>query len=277
MSCLRRQPVAIPMDTRQDQSNRRSFPRECPAPSRHSAARTPPPPPRGLGVRGVRGPRSSSTRPAASSRSTLHPDPRPGHTPTTHAHHLPPPPAAGAARRAPPAATTSGPPPPTWPSARPARAAPADLCYHQFPLQDGGRSSSTSTSCAPPPPPAGPAPSSNSVAPTSRSTAPPAATPTTLRASARASSPACTRSARECLQILYESCPKYKFISCPTCRPRDRPLHRLRPGGAGHQHQHPPARLPTDSGSAMQWGRGPRPQLLPDGASVLPVRLPPAT
>ncbi|XP_036385418.1 RING finger protein 208 [Megalops cyprinoides] len=57
----------------------------------------------------------------------------------------------------------------------------------------------------------------------------------------------------ECLQILYESCPKYKFISCPTCR-RETVLFTDYGLAALAINTSILSRLPTDSSATVQWG-----------------------
>lgn len=57
----------------------------------------------------------------------------------------------------------------------------------------------------------------------------------------------------ECLQILYESCPKYKFISCPTCR-RETVLFTDYGLAALAINTSILSRLPSDPNGPVQWG-----------------------
>ncbi|XP_048877028.1 RING finger protein 208 [Brienomyrus brachyistius] len=57
----------------------------------------------------------------------------------------------------------------------------------------------------------------------------------------------------ECLQILYESCPKYKFISCPTCR-RETVLFTDYGLAALAINTSILGRLPSEPGATVQWG-----------------------
>uniref|UniRef100_A0AAY4AEG0 RING-type domain-containing protein n=1 Tax=Denticeps clupeoides TaxID=299321 RepID=A0AAY4AEG0_9TELE len=185
MSCLRRQPVTIPMDTVKIIQSEK-FPRECPIPVTQPRFA---PPPRVAWDGGGRVIEGEVIVNQACSDITLE--------------------AAGVK---PPAAA---PPPPV--------AGPTEICYHQFHYKMDDvivnqyvlRSSSTSSSAS----------SSSSGSSCSGPVMPcePLDCPTCGHmynfAGKRPRILSCLHSVcEECLQILYESCPKYKFISCPTCR-----------------------------------------------------------
>ncbi|XP_028828535.1 LOW QUALITY PROTEIN: RING finger protein 208 [Denticeps clupeoides] len=241
MSCLRRQPVTIPMDTVKIIQSEK-FPRECPIPVTQPRFA---PPPRVAWDGGGRVIEGEVIVNQACSDITLE--------------------AAGVK---PPAAAP--PPPPlirrdhgntggSFLAQRKASVAgPTEICYHQFHYKMDDvivnqyvlRSSSTSSSAS----------SSSSGSSCSGPVMPcePLDCPTCGHmynfAGKRPRILSCLHSVcEECLQILYESCPKYKFISCPTCR-RETVLFTDYGLAALAINTSILGRLPAEPGAAMQWG-----------------------
>ncbi|XP_064164255.1 RING finger protein 208 [Anguilla rostrata] len=239
MSCLRRQPVAIPMDTvKIIQSEKMG--RECPSPP-VTQPRYAPPPRVAWDCGGTEGEvivnQACGDLPLDLTLS------RAMATPHHHAHHRPPAPPATPARHERPA----------YLSQRKASAGPAELCYHQFhyKMEDVIVNQYVLRSASP----SAPAPS-NSVVPYEPLDCPTCGH-TYNFAGKRPRILSCLHSVcEECLQILYESCPKYKFISCPTCR-RETVLFTDYGLAALAINTSILSRLPADAASAMQWGGDP--------------------
>ncbi|XP_075901080.1 RING finger protein 208 [Nelusetta ayraudi] len=199
MSCLRRQPVAIPMDTVKIIQSEK-FPRECPVPVTQPRYA---PPPRVAWDGGGGGEGEIIVNQACSDLTLdMGVAPRPPTAvvgPIMRREHsfLAPRKSSGG----------------------------AEICYHQFHYKMEDvivnqyvlRSSSTSSSAS-----STSASSSSSSGPALPSCEPldcPTCGHTYNFAGKRPRILSCLHSVcEECLQILYESCPKYKFISCPTCR-----------------------------------------------------------
>lgn len=227
MSCLRRQPVSIPMDTVKIIQSEK-FPRECPMPVTQPRYA---PPPRvawdggGEGEIIVNQACSDLTLDITGSPRPMLPPP----APIMHREQ------SFLAQRKP---------------------SVNEICYHQFHYKMDDvivnqyvlRSSSTSSSTS----------SSSSSCSGSVMPCEPLDCPTCGHtynfAGKRPRILSCLHSVcEECLQILYESCPKYKFISCPTCR-RETVLFTDYGLAALAINTSILSRLPSDPNGPVQWG-----------------------
>lgn len=229
MSCLRRQPVTIPMDTVKIIQSEK-FPRECPLPVTQPRFA---PPPRvawdGGGEGEVIVNQACSDLSLEVNGNTVV-NPRP----------LVSPPAPVLRREA------------SYLAQR--KASTTEICYHQFHYKMDDvivnqyvlRSSSTSSSSSS-------STSSGPVMPCEPLDCPTCGH-TYNFAGKRPRILSCLHSVcEECLQILYESCPKYKFISCPTCR-RETVLFTDYGLAALAINTSILSRLPSDPGGTVQWG-----------------------
>ncbi|KAL2100453.1 hypothetical protein ACEWY4_004847 [Coilia grayii] len=264
MSCLRRQPVAIPMDTVKIIQSEK-FPRECPVPVTQPRFA---PPPRVAWDGGGRGGGHDGevivnqacsdlalelTKPPLPPPPSQAPPPRPMVSPP---HAL--------MRR-----ELSGGGPGGFLSQRKSSVAgglgvgPTDICYRQFHykmddvivnqyvLRSGSTSSGSSSTSS-----SGSSMCSGPVVPCEPLDCPTCGH-TYNFAGKRPRILSCLHSVcEECLQILYESCPKYKFISCPSCR-RETVLFTDYGLAALAINTSILSRLPPDSAGAVQWAGDP--------------------
>ncbi|KAK6315894.1 RING finger protein 208 [Salvelinus alpinus] len=231
MSCLRRQPVTIPMDTVKIIQSEK-FPRECTVPVTQPCFT---PPPRVAWDGGGEGEiivnQACSDLALEMTCTDL--------APTRPMVSSPPAPMARMGRRE------------SYLAQR--KASAAEICYHQFHykmedvivnqyvLRSSSTSSSTSSSSSGPVMPCEPLDC-------------PTCGHTYNFAGKRPRILSCLHSVcEECLQILYESCPKYKFISCPTCR-RETVLFTDYGLAALAINTSILSRLPSDPNGPVQWG-----------------------
>ncbi|XP_041916438.1 RING finger protein 208 [Alosa sapidissima] len=266
MSCLRRQPVAIPMDTVKIIQSEK-FPRECPVPVTQPRFA---PPPRVAWDGGGRGGSCivsshegevivnqacsdlalELTKPPPPPSSQTPPPPRPLVSPPH-----------GLMRRE----LSAGPGPGGFLSQRKSSLAasvggPTEICYHQFHykmddvivnqyvLRSGSTSSGSSSTSS------GSSVCSGPVMPSCEPLDCPTCGHVYNFAGKRPRILSCLHSVcEECLQILYESCPKYKFISCPTCR-RETVLFTDYGLAALAINTSILSRLPPDPAGTVQWG-----------------------
>ncbi|XP_031433599.1 RING finger protein 208 [Clupea harengus] len=263
MSCLRRQPVAIPMDTVKIIQSEK-FPRECPVPVTQPRFA---PPPRVAWDGGGRGGSCGGHEGEvivnqACSDLALELTKPPPPPPLSQAPPLRPlmsPPHALMRRE-----LSSGGGPGGFLSQRKSSMAgsvgPTDICYHQFRykmddvivnqyvLRSGSCSSGSSSTSS-----SGSSVCSGPVMPCEPLDCPTCGH-TYNFAGKRPRILSCLHSVcEECLQILYESCPKYKFISCPTCR-RETVLFTDYGLAALAINTSILSRLPPDQAGAVQWG-----------------------
>lgn len=264
MSCLRRQPVAIPMDTVKIIQSEK-FPRECPVPVTQPRFAPPPRVAWDGGGRGGSGHEGEVIVNQACSDLALE-------------LTKPPPPML----QLPPSSQA---PPPQRPLVSPPHAlmrrelssgaggflsqrknsvaasmGPTEICYHQFHykmddvivnqyvLRSGSTSSGSSSTSS------GSSVCSGPVMPSCEPLDCPTCGHMYNFAGKRPRILSCLHSVcEECLQILYESCPKYKFISCPTCR-RETVLFTDYGLAALAINTSILSRLPPDPAGPVQWG-----------------------
>ncbi|XP_055792573.1 RING finger protein 208-like [Salvelinus fontinalis] len=237
MSCLRRQPVTIPMDTVKIIQSEK-FPRECPVPVTQPRFA---PPPRVAWDGGGEGEIIVNQACSDLALDMTCRDLAMEVTCTELATTRP---------------MVSSPPAPmgrreSYLAQR--KASAAEICYHQFHykmedvivnqyvLRSSSTSSSTSSSSSGPVMPCEPLDC-------------PTCGHTYNFTGKRPRILSCLHSVcEECLQILYESCPKYKFISCPTCR-RETVLFTDYGLAALAINTSILSRLPSDPNGPVQWG-----------------------